>query len=576
LISGSNYSNDNFNEFIAESETKIDFIRNGIKRNSDQIIKTYKTGNYICKENGCNQQFKYLKPFRNHEKKHLIEKRLIQNQRVGQKSSSNEEDSNGLEDNSKGIFVCKWKSCKFKSDLSNQISEHIRSKHLKMKSLNSDKSNYKKQIWAHNKRRYSRWHSNGLLKFPKSSAKTKTESNKLIESEIPINNDIELIKNNNLTFSCKGLKSIRQVKSYNSNKSAQNIAQHINHVHTGLQLKCGQQNCLKVFRSRQSYRQHQNNHICGFGVAENLIEECSHEKIVQYTKRIKLNGKPFYRCKWKGCQAIYQYRSAIKTHIHNLHVCPNRINRKTNQNHNVVNEEKSETYHLESVANIRTISAENKKFVCKRSKCNAKFSVYSDLLKHQNVLCKFRKVYNTSKAMQMMAKKSNQRKKKYTNQSFISSRIQSKTLVDEYYETKSDNGVDYHFCKWNECQFKAKFLYRIKAHIQTEHFEMDIRLGDSYVRTTKNSIQTITKKSIGLRKNSKKTNENRNRSYIDFQNHYNSKNIEQNEQIQRISNGNEAINKCNSLPNSKVDKCMAIERVNGVNHHLCKWNECEP
>jgi uncharacterized C2H2 Zn-finger protein len=99
-------------------------------------------------------------------------------------------------------------------------------------------------------------------------------------------------------------------------KKSQKIAQHINLSHIGVEFKCNKPNCNKVFKNPNTYREHQKNHICGFGIfgygSKGVIGVCRNENLNRYRERVIIDSKKFYRCKWENCNAITRYHMAMK------------------------------------------------------------------------------------------------------------------------------------------------------------------------------------------------------------------------------------------------------------------------
>ncbi|CAG2116882.1 unnamed protein product [Medioppia subpectinata] len=180
------------------------------------------------------------------------------------------------------------------------------------------------------------------------------------------------ISNNeeNVLLSCKGLASMSKVRQYYESqvldgekyflckwkrcefktKKSQKIAQHINLSHIGVEFKCNKPNCNKVFKNPNTYREHQKNHICGFGIfgygSKGVIGVCRNENLNRYRERVIIDSKKFYRCKWDNCNAITRYHMAMKRHLHG-HVCPYRVNLKLKQNQQVISDMKSDNWNLD-------------------------------------------------------------------------------------------------------------------------------------------------------------------------------------------------------------------------------------
>jgi len=229
-----------------------------VNNRNKSSIRKLKTGRYVCDYIGCDKKFKYFRSFLEHKKKHLAQKSLPNTQRDRQKSGSREE--------------------AFSLNFDNQS--------LNSDTFNLNESNCEKQIWHSNG-------SNGSQNSPKTSAQIQTESNSRIKRKASLNKVYKedvIEGEDNFLCDSKGLSSVKGVKEYYksivvngrkkylciyasneceySSVSTSIIARHINFVHIGFEIRCDQQNCFKVFRSPQAYKQHVKKHICGFDIGK--------------------------------------------------------------------------------------------------------------------------------------------------------------------------------------------------------------------------------------------------------------------------------------------------------------------
>jgi hypothetical protein len=160
-----------------------------------------------------------------------------------------------------------------------------------------------------------------------------------------------------------------------------------------LEFKCDETNCPKSFKTRFLLRLHKKNHICGFGIEGRIASGvCNIENVSKYRKEIFENNKRLYECKWNGCEFVSDSKNLTLNHIHNQHICPNR---KTDSN--LTTNEKSDQ--RPETNNSKLASTQiNKPFGCKINGCNERFDAFSDLIKHEKLLCK--KLSKTGNAMQ--------------------------------------------------------------------------------------------------------------------------------------------------------------------------------
>ena len=154
-------------------------------------------------------------------------------------------------------------------------------------------------------------------------------------------------KEENILLSCKGLAAMSKVRQYYESqvidgqkvffcrwkqngsvcqfqtRKSQKIAQHINLSHIGVEFKCPKPFCNKVFKNPNTYREHQKNHICGFGIfgygSKGVIGACRNENLNRFRDRVVIEGKKFYRCIYivngSQCGAITRYHMAMKRYV---------------------------------------------------------------------------------------------------------------------------------------------------------------------------------------------------------------------------------------------------------------------
>jgi hypothetical protein len=396
-------------EVIDSSDEVIDEIESDFNANrSERRIRSneIKSENrYFCDWFECNKSFRNNKTFERHINKHKNEEVLKEDQNNVQKVSSSEtsfreigEYVEVLKMNGKEVYHCEWSDCQFSSKSFEEISRHIRYEHLNIRQTNFDKTIRRQQFLTHRREGHQKRSQNTL------KVKVKEEPNEQI-----VVNGIKVISNqNNTLLSCKGLTSSSKVKQYfdriitngekkffckwircefTTNKT-QKIAEHINTKHLGLTFKCPQPNCSKVYKSTHSWREHQKNHLCGFGWfgdGRKVKGVCNSENINTYREKILVDGKRVHRCKWPDCGVSFANRSGIKRHIHNQHICPFRLIANLNINQ-VPNEVQNSDSSQPKEIKFKQL------FKCKRRGCKAKFTVHSDLLKHENLFCFFRTV----------------------------------------------------------------------------------------------------------------------------------------------------------------------------------------
>ncbi|XP_054162451.1 putative uncharacterized protein DDB_G0291812 [Oppia nitens] len=127
-------------------------------------------------------------------------------------------------------------------------------------------------------------------------------------------------------------------------KSSQLMALHIHLKHIGgREFRCRETGCPKVFKTPQSLRSHELDHLCGFCIInmKHTNSVCGNKNLNKYRQKFIFNGQKYYKCIFMDCgfQCTVGHHSVIKRHIHNQHVCPNRVqiiqcNQESNHNNN--------------------------------------------------------------------------------------------------------------------------------------------------------------------------------------------------------------------------------------------------
>lgn len=178
--------------------------------------------------------------------------------------------------------------------------------------------------------------------FDKNGFDVTMEEKEKLKNHLNISN-----KEENILLSCKGLAAMSKVRQYYESqvidgqkvffcrwkqngsvctfqtRKSQKIAQHINLSHIGVEFKCPKPFCNKVFKNPNTYREHQKNHICGFGIfgygSKGVIGACRNENLNRFRDRVVIEGKKFYRCIYlvngAQCGAITRYHMAMKRSV---------------------------------------------------------------------------------------------------------------------------------------------------------------------------------------------------------------------------------------------------------------------
>ncbi|CAG2161467.1 unnamed protein product [Oppiella nova] len=179
-------------------------------------------------------------------------------------------------------------------------------------------------------------------------------------------------------------------------RRSQQIAAHIHCSHIGMYLRCHQTNCGKIFRTPNSWREHQKNHICNFGIfgyQKGVTGVCRNENLIKYKQMVVMpDNTKAYRCTWKGCSFVTAgYR--IKRHIHNQHVCPYRNSGEWKKK---FNESLEYTQQLDDIPVDTMVDIKHEILFCRRKGCTSKFANESDRRRHEHSYCGFRNENNNT------------------------------------------------------------------------------------------------------------------------------------------------------------------------------------
>jgi hypothetical protein len=115
--------------------------------------------------------------------------------------------------------------------------------------------------------------------------------------------------------------------AYRSSR-AYDMAKHLNCVHIGTRrFPCRQPGCPKVYLSPTALREHELNHLCGFGILDGraMRSVCGDDSLNRFRQMVIVNTEPYYRCSFTDCHFQTPYEQSIRRHIHDQHVCPHRI-----------------------------------------------------------------------------------------------------------------------------------------------------------------------------------------------------------------------------------------------------------
>ena len=256
----------------------------------------------------------------------------------------------------------------------------------------------------------------------------------------------------------------------------------------------------------------------------------------------------------------------IDRHIHS-HTCPHRKNLKLKQNQEVIHKMKSDTWNLDlglgsmastSSASLSPLSSPNtinntpevksspvlsakKTYQCRRTNCTATFESTADLLKHENLLCKYVKngltqnLFNNKSvgkhmptisseelaataATKQSVLQTNGHKVGNSSNTNPSPQLSHKrgltgveSSIDKYLSTKTMNGVDYHLCVYPKCKFTSKVLNKTIEHIQSQHKDstseqlMNIESNLSTNTTKRVRTSTESPETDSAKENSSKT-----------------------------------------------------------------------
>lgn len=316
-------------------------------------------------------------------------------------------------------------------------------------------------------------------------------------------------------------------------KKSQKIAEHINLSHIGVDFKCPKPNCNKVFKNPHSYREHQKNHICGFGSfgygSKGVIGVCRNENLFKYRERIIIDGKKLYRCKvcfavtpyFTGCSlllsplfltfdSVLHFLSGIKRHLHSAHICPFRMTRSPTGM-----SIKQEVMDLE----LDPEMFKTPFITC--DKCNELFTTNEELEKHENIFCRFRDDVLEEILKNEMAKEvpKQEESKPQTNGTTTKLKLseqirrnvnainesiakdlsndkpqaldpETEKAIEKYIFIKKYEGIEFFLCKYNEefeCDFISRQKDKINDHIVNKHLQNVSFFGADVLRHSPDS-----------------------------------------------------------------------------------------
>ncbi len=93
------------------------------------------------------------------------------------------------------------------------------------------------------------------------------------------------------------------------------------HMKTKYKFQCNHNNCDEVFKSAQAFSDHENNHLCGFGIKG--MEEsgvCGMNHIKKHYEINVVNNEFLHECKWISCQFSVKRLDAMERHVHKQHL----------------------------------------------------------------------------------------------------------------------------------------------------------------------------------------------------------------------------------------------------------------
>ena len=174
----------------------------------------------------------------------------------------------------------------------------------------------------------------------KSEIRSATKTAPLTEApeSTPSHNLVDVHFNqNDALLSLKGMASVKKLDQYircevvndckffccnfnNSclfkSKRSQETALHVHCTHLNFFLRCVQPGCDRIFRTPGSWREHQKNHICNFGLygyQRGVTGKCRNEYLKQFQEKIIMEGnQKAYRCLWKDCGFTTKHRTGVK------------------------------------------------------------------------------------------------------------------------------------------------------------------------------------------------------------------------------------------------------------------------
>ncbi len=95
------------------------------------------------------------------------------------------------------------------------------------------------------------------------------------------------------------------------------------HMKTKYKFQCNQTNCDEVFKTELLLKEHETNHLCGFGIKDmEDIGFCGQKQIKEYYEITVIDNEFRYRCLSDGCDKDVKYVDAMERHVHKEHRHP--------------------------------------------------------------------------------------------------------------------------------------------------------------------------------------------------------------------------------------------------------------
>ena len=120
---------------------------------------------------------------------------------------------------------------------------------------------------------------------------------------------------NGMKYFCCNFKETVKECEFKSKRS-QETANHVHCAHLGFYLECVRPDCDKVFRTPGSWREHQKNHICNFGLygyQKGVTGVCRNSHLLKFQDKVIVEGNhKAYKCKFRNCGFVTRQRTACK------------------------------------------------------------------------------------------------------------------------------------------------------------------------------------------------------------------------------------------------------------------------